>query len=51
MGTATGTPPDGKLNLAELLRVIELYNYRAGTVRTGQYRVLAGTDDGFSPGP
>ncbi|MBI5767107.1 MAG: immunoglobulin domain-containing protein, partial [Verrucomicrobia bacterium] len=43
MGTATGTPPDGKLNLAELLRVIELYNYRAGTVRTGQYRVLAGT--------
>ncbi|MBI5771884.1 MAG: immunoglobulin domain-containing protein [Verrucomicrobia bacterium] len=51
MGASVGTPPDGKLNLAELLRVIELYNYRAGTVRTGQYRVLAGTDDGFAPGP
>ncbi|MBI5767106.1 MAG: immunoglobulin domain-containing protein [Verrucomicrobia bacterium] len=51
MGTAPGTPPDGKLNLAELLRVIELYNVRSGTVRTGQYRVLPGTDDGFAPGP
>ncbi|MBI5772013.1 MAG: hypothetical protein HZA93_29840, partial [Verrucomicrobia bacterium] len=51
MGPTPGTPPDGKLNLAELLRVIELYNYRAGTVRTGQYRILAGTEDGFAPGP
>jgi hypothetical protein len=31
--------------------VIELYNYRAGTVRTGQYHAQAGTDDGFSPEP
>ena len=26
---------DGNLSLSELLRVIELYNYRSGTVRTG----------------
>jgi hypothetical protein len=51
MGGSVGTPRDGKLNLSELLRVIELYNYRAGTVRTGQYHVQAGTEDGFAPGP
>jgi hypothetical protein len=55
IGTAVGTPPDGRLSLAELLRVIELYNYRAGTVRTGQYHALrageAATEDGFAPGP
>ncbi|MBI5768497.1 MAG: immunoglobulin domain-containing protein [Verrucomicrobia bacterium] len=51
VGSAVGTPPDGKLNLAELLRVIELYNYRQGTVRTGQYHVQSGTEDGFAPGP
>ena len=51
VGASTGTPRDGRLNLAELLRVIELYNYRAGTVRTGQYRVQSGTEDGFAPGP
>ncbi len=42
---------DGKLSLFELTRVIELYNVRSGTVRTGQYRVSAGTEDGFAPGP
>ncbi len=42
---------DGKLSLGELLRVIELYNYRVGTTRTGQYRPQAGTEDGFDPGP
>ena len=42
---------DGKLNLSELLRVIELYNTRAGTVRTGAYHVQTGTEDGFAPGP
>jgi Immunoglobulin domain len=42
---------DGKLSLTELLRVIELYNFRSGTVRTGQYRVQAGTEDGFGTGP
>lgn len=42
---------DGKISLFELTRVIELFNYRSGTTRTGQYRVLAGTEDGFAPGP
>ncbi|MBI5772005.1 MAG: immunoglobulin domain-containing protein [Verrucomicrobia bacterium] len=51
MGATPGTARDGKINLAELLRVIELYNYRSGTVRTGQYHVQAGTEDGFAPGP
>ncbi len=42
---------DGSISLTELLRVIELYNYRSGTVRTGQYHVQSGTEDGFDPGP
>jgi hypothetical protein len=41
---------DGKLSLSELLRVIELYNTRAGTVRTGAYHLQTGTEDGFAPG-
>jgi hypothetical protein len=41
---------DGKFSLTELLRVIELYNFRSATVRTGQYHVLAGSEDGFAPG-
>jgi hypothetical protein len=32
-------------------RVIELYNVRSGTTRTGAYHVQAGTEDGFAPGP
>jgi len=42
---------DGQISLGELTRVIELYNYRVGTTRTGQYHVQAGTEDGFAPGP
>jgi uncharacterized delta-60 repeat protein len=42
---------DGNIGLLELTRVIELYNYRTGTTRTGQYHVQAGTEDGFAPGP
>lgn len=42
---------DGQLSLSDLLRVIEIYNYRSGTVRTGQYHVQSGTEDGFAPGP
>jgi alpha-tubulin suppressor-like RCC1 family protein len=42
---------DGRISLLELTRVIELYNYRQGTVRTGQYRPQSGTEDGFAPGP
>ncbi len=42
---------DGRLDLTELLRVIELYNYRSGTVRTGAYHPATGTEDGFASGP
>jgi hypothetical protein len=42
---------DNKINLSELLRVIELYNTREGTRRTGDYRAEDGTVDGFAPGP
>jgi hypothetical protein len=42
---------DGKIGLLELTRVIELYNYRSGSSRTGQYKVKASTEDGFDPGP
>jgi len=41
---------DGQIGLSELTRVIDLYNTRAGTSRTGQYHVQAGTEDGFAPG-
>ena len=37
-----------RISLAELTRVIELYNTRLGTVRTGRYRVQTGTEDGFA---
>jgi hypothetical protein len=49
--TAMGAPRDGRIDLSELTRVIELYNYRVGTSRTGQYHVQTGTEDGFAPGP
>jgi hypothetical protein len=45
------TNRDGRLRLVELTRVIELFNTRLGTTRTGAYRVLAGSEDGFAPGP
>ncbi len=45
------TDRNGKLGLLELTRVIELYNTRSGTTRTGQYHVQSGTEDGFAPGP
>jgi hypothetical protein len=45
------TNRDGRIGLLELTRVIELYNYRSGTSRTGQYHVQEGTEDGFAPGP
>ena len=41
---------DGRVNLSELLRVIELYNFRDGTVRTGFYHRSLTSDDGFDPG-
>ena len=48
---AADTDHDGKLSLMELTRVIELYNFRSGTMRTGDYRESDGTEDGFAPGP
>lgn len=45
---------DGKISLLELTRVIELFNYRTGTVRTGQYHFASAgevSEDGFNPGP
>jgi alpha-tubulin suppressor-like RCC1 family protein len=45
------TDRDGRLSLVELTRVIELYNTRSGTSRTGAYHAQGGTEDGFAPGP
>lgn len=45
------TNRDGKISLFELTRVIELYNYRSNSTRTGQYRAKADSEDGFAPGP
>ena len=42
---------DGKIDLTEITRVIELYNTTAGTVRTGEYHAEVGTEDGFQSGP
>lgn len=43
---------DGRLSLAELTRVIELYNYKNGAgIRTGEYHTQSGTEDGFAPAP
>lgn len=41
---------DARISLPELLRVIELYNVRSGTSRTGAYRLSPGSYDGFAPG-
>lgn len=42
---------NAEISLSELLRVIEIYNYREGTSRTGQYRLDPTSVDGFAPGP
>lgn len=42
---------DGRIDLTELTRVIQLYNFRNGTVRTGAYHVWAAGEDGFAPSP
>ncbi len=42
---------DGRISLVELTRVIELFNTRSGTARTGAYRSQFGSEDGFAPGP
>jgi len=50
-GHSADSNRDGKISLVELTRVIELYNYRSGTSRTGQYKTQPGSEDGFGPGP
>ena len=45
------TDRDGRISVAELTRLIVLYNAREGTTRTGQYHAQAGSEDGFAPGP
>ena len=42
---------DGLIDVTELSRVIQLYNVRAGTVRTGAYRGAVGTEDGYDLAP
>ncbi len=49
--SADVSPADGTLNLAELTRVIALYNTRHGTVRTSRYQVSESTEDGFEFDP
>jgi hypothetical protein len=41
---------NGRISLVELTRLIELYNTRSGTSRTGDYHTASGTEDGFAPG-
>lgn len=45
------TNRDRKISLSELTRVIELYNTKAGTIRTGCYKVWSGSEDNFAPAP
>jgi hypothetical protein len=45
------TDRDGAISASELTRIIELFNYRNGTVRTGEFHPQDGTVDGFAPGP
>ncbi len=45
------TNRDMRISLFELLRIIELYNVRAGTVRTGRYADAPGSEDSFAPDP
>lgn len=45
------TDRNSQLDLSELLRVIELYNTRSGTTRSGRYRIQPDSTDGFTPDP
>jgi uncharacterized delta-60 repeat protein len=42
---------DGRIDLFEIIRVLQLFAYTSGGVRTGEYRTQAGTEDGFAAGP
>jgi hypothetical protein len=45
------TNSDWQLSLLELLRIIDLYNTRSSTTRTGGYHEQSGMIDGFAAGP
>ena len=42
---------DGVISQIEFNRVLELYSYRSGTVRTGEYHTDATAYSGYAPGP
>ena len=42
---------NAQISLSELLRIIELYNTRTGTARTGAYRIKADSIDGYDTAP
>jgi len=44
------TDHNGRIDLPELLRAIELYNAMNGTARTGAYHIDSGSNDGFAAG-
>lgn len=48
---STDEDHNGRIDLLELTRLIELYNYRNGSTRTGQYHIDPAGEDGFNPGP
>jgi hypothetical protein len=43
------TNQDSKIDLSDLLRVIEIYTTRNGTTRTGRYRINTSSADGVYP--
>ncbi|MBI5766901.1 MAG: IPT/TIG domain-containing protein [Verrucomicrobia bacterium] len=42
---------DRAIDLLEITRVLQLFAYTAGGVRTGEYHTQAGTEDGYAAGP
>lgn len=42
---------DGRIGLAELTRLVELFSTRDGSARTGRYRFQADSEDGFASAP
>ena len=50
-GHSADTSGNWMFSLTELTRVISLYNYRDGSIRTGDYQRQAGSEDGYAPGP
>ncbi len=47
----TDSDHDWRISLSELTRAIEIYNYKSGSTRTGEYHIEFGTEDGYGAGP